>query len=161
MRKSKLLLIGLILYPIQFASNTIIIDVVKPKVPLETNDLTTNNTLDLLINAMIWVESKGDSLAIGDTQLKTPSVGVLQIRPIMVNEVNRILRLKKDKRRFALNDRFSKAKSIEMFRIWQQHHHLDSSFEKIARSWNGGNVGSKNTITSHYWDKVKSKLDKK
>ena len=46
-----------------------------------------------LIPAMIQVESLGNDSAIGDTHLVgNEAVGALQIRPIMIREVNRILK---------------------------------------------------------------------
>ena len=111
-----------------------------------------------LVEALIIVESQGNDSAIGDTHLGAPSVGVLQIRPIMVREVNRILKLKKTKLRFKLRDRFDRDKSIEMFTIWKEFHHKDSDFETIARNWNGGPNGYKRSSTLHYWKKVENEL---
>ena len=72
-----------------------------------------------LIPAMIQVESMGNDSAIGDRHLVgNEAVGALQIRPIMVREVNRILKLQKSEKRFKRKDRFSREKSIEMFLIW-------------------------------------------
>ncbi len=51
-----------------------------------------HDSIDVLVDALIYVESRGKDDAIGDTHLGKPSIGVLQIRPIMVREVNRILR---------------------------------------------------------------------
>ena len=42
----------------------------------------------ILVNAMIMVESRGIDSCIGDKHLSVPSIGVLQIRPVMVKEVN-------------------------------------------------------------------------
>ena len=112
-----------------------------------------------LVNALIQIESRGNDSAIGDTHLGEPSVGVLQIRPIMVREVNRILKLKKTEVRFKLKDRFDREKSIEMFLIWKEFHHKDSDFETIARNWNGGPNGYKNSRTLHYWKKVENELN--
>jgi len=114
----------------------------------------------LLINALILVESQGNDSAIGDTHLAEPSVGVLQLRPIMVREVNRILKRQKNKKRFKLKDRFSREKSIEMFWIWKNYHHPKGGFETIARNWNGGPRGYKNKRTEHYWAKVQLELNK-
>lgn len=116
--------------------------------------------INILLDALIQVESKGDSSAIGDTHMDVPSVGVLQIRPIMVREVNRILKKKKSKKRFKLKDRFSRTKSIEMFMIWKDYHHPNGGFEEIARCWNGGPRGIKNKRTEHYWAKVQIELNK-
>jgi hypothetical protein len=109
---------------------------------------------DLLLEAMIIVESNGNDSCIGDRNLGRPSVGCLQIRPIMVREVNRILRKQKIKKKYTLNDRYSRKKSIEMFYIWKDYHHSEDSDEVIARCWNGGPKGWKKKSTRYYWIKV-------
>jgi hypothetical protein len=109
---------------------------------------------DLLLEAMIIVESNGNDSCIGDKNLGRPSVGCLQIRPIMVREVNRILRKQKIKKKYTLNDRYSRKKSIEMFYIWRDYHHSEDSDEVIARCWNGGPKGWKKKSTRYYWIKV-------
>ena len=111
-----------------------------------------------LVNALIIVESQGNDSAVGDTHLGAPSIGVLQIRPIMVREVNRILKLKGTKHRYKMSDRWDREKSIEMFLIWKEFHHNDSDYEAIARSWNGGPKGPKNPRTYNYWKKVENQL---
>jgi hypothetical protein len=88
-------------------------------------------TIDDLIAALIFIESSGRENAIGDTNLRTPSIGVLQIRE----------------------------KSIEMFMIWHNHYHTNSNFEKIARCWNGGPRGMKKKGTIKYWIKVSKELN--
>lgn len=115
--------------------------------------------IDDLIQAMIMVESRGNDSAIGDTHLSSPSIGVLQIRPIMVREVNRILKITGSDDRFKLKDRFSREKSIEMFKVWYNYYHEDSEFETIARSWNGGPKGPTNSRTINYWNKVQDQLN--
>ena len=115
--------------------------------------------VDNLINALIMVESNGNDSAVGDTHLGEPSIGVLQIRPIMVREVNRILKIQKSDKRFKLSDRFDRNKTIEMFMVWKNFHHKQSDFETIARNWNGGPKGYKNPRTEKYWNKVQKELD--
>ena len=117
--------------------------------------------IEELIVAMIQVESRGLDSAIGDTHLGEPSVGVLQLRPIMVSEVNRILKKQKSEKRYKLKDRFSREKSIEMFMVWKNYYHPKGGFEEIARTWNGGPSGHKIKRTEHYWAKVKLELYKK
>jgi len=113
-----------------------------------------------LVNAIIMVESRGNDSAVGDRHLVgNEAIGVLQIRPIMVREVNRILRIQKSERRFDLKDRFDKNKSIEMFLIWKNFHHKNSDAETIARNWNGGPNGYKVNRTVKYWNKVKQQLN--
>ena len=109
---------------------------------------------DLLLEAIIVVESNGNDSCIGDRNLGRPSVGCLQIRPIMVREVNRILRKQKIKKKYNLKDRYSRKKSIEMFYIWKDYHHSEDSDEVIARCWNGGPKGWKKKSTNYYWVKV-------
>lgn len=111
-----------------------------------------------LVEALIQVESRGDASAVGDKHLSTPSIGVLQIRPIMVREVNRILKKLKSNKKYKLEDRFSRKKSIQMFMVWKNYYHKNSSIEKIARCWNGGPLGYKRKATLGYWNKVKNEL---
>ena len=126
--------------------------------PVHENTNDEIDSLDNLIEAMIQVESRGNDKAIGDKHLESPSVGCLQIRPVMVAEVNRILKRCKDDTRYVLDDRYSRDKSIMMFRIWKSYHHAKSSLEKIARCWNGGPRGYKNPSTLRYWNKVQAYL---
>ena len=105
---------------------------------------------DPLIAAIIQVESGGDTLAYN---CKEDAVGCLQIRPIMVREVNRLL----GKDSFTLSDRWSKVKSIQMFNILRSHL-KGASNEKIARVWNGGYNGHNKQGTLKYWQKVRNNL---
>jgi len=102
---------------------------------------------DPLIAAIIQVESGGDTLAYNS---KEDAVGCLQIRPIMVREVNRLL----GKDSFKLKDRWSKAKSIQMFNILRSHL-KGATDEQIARTWNGGYNGKNIPETLQYWIKVR------
>jgi len=133
------------------------VETIEPK-PIE--EIVIEPKIDKLIMALIQVESMGNDSAIGDTHLDEPSIGVLQLRPIMVREVNRILKKQKIKKKFKLKDRFSRNKSIEMFIIWKNYHHPEGGFETIARNWNGGPRGYKNPRTEHYWAKVQLELNK-
>ncbi len=130
-----------------------IIDIIEPEINLINGKIDNREEL---IEAMAFVESGGNPATIGDINLGTPSVGLLQIRPIMVREVNRILRKQGLDKRFKNSDRKSGDKSIEMFNIWADAYHLDSSYEKMARNWNGGPKGYKKSATSHYWKKVQN-----
>ena len=114
--------------------------------------------VDLLLEAMIQVESRGEEGSVGDKHLGRPSIGVLQIRPIMVREVNRILKKQNIKKKYELDDRYSREKSIEMFYIWKDYYHSEDSDEVIARCWNGGPKGWKRKATEYYWSKVQKEL---
>ena len=113
-----------------------------------------------LLNALIFVESRGNDSAIGDRHLVgNEAVGALQIRPIMVREVNRICKRIGSHQRFSLKDRFDRQKSIHMFMIWREFHHKDDSAEVIARNWNGGPKGYKKDRTIKYWNKIEKQLN--
>lgn len=103
---------------------------------------------DSVINAIIQVESGGDRKAKSGN-----SVGVMQITPTCVAECNRILRKRKSKKRFKLSDRFSIAKSKEMFILIQSAYNPMNSIEKAIRSWNGGQHYSIKR-TQRYFNKV-------
>ena len=110
-----------------------------------------------IVLGMIQVESNDNDSAYNKSE---EAVGCLQIRPIMVREVNRILKIQGNEERFNLKDRFDREKSILMFRVWQNYPHSNNNLEEIARSWNGGPKGVKNKRTEKYWIKVKEQLNK-
>lgn len=89
------------------------------------NQVDTINTWSIFIEALIWVESKGDEKAIGAND----DVGVLQIRPIMVAEANRIIGYDK----YTLEDRFSREKSIEMWQVVQDYHNPEKDIEEALK----------------------------
>lgn len=139
----------------------------KPEPPLlktpiiEQPIINPPQPVDELVNALIYVESHGNDSAIGDTHLETPSIGALQIRPVMVREVNRILKIMGSTQRYKLKDRFDRQSSIEMFLFWKNYHHPEDGFEEIARCWNGGGRGHLNPRTEKYWIKVQKQLNEK
>jgi hypothetical protein len=114
-----------------------------------------------LLNALIEVESNGNPRAVGDTHLKGgPSIGILQIRPVMVDDVNRILRLQGKPKRYTYSDRYDEEKSVEMFLIFVDYYHGGfDDYEAIARTWNGGPNGLQKKSTDKYWNKVNNHLE--
>lgn len=104
------------------------------------------------IDAVIMVESSGNDKA---HNLSEDAVGCLQIRPIMVREVNRLLKKRGEYRSYTLEDRWSRRKSIEMFLVFNRN---VSKFENQARRWNGGPRGMNKTATIKYWNKIKRRL---
>jgi hypothetical protein len=103
---------------------------------------------DKLIEACIYVESRGDNLAFNS---KENAAGCLQIRPILVKEANRLI----GSEAYTLQDRWRRDKSIEMFNIIKSNINNPTN-ERVARTWNGGyNFGKS---TDSYWNKVKQKL---
>ena len=118
---------------------------------------------DVLYSSIVWVESKGNANAkSGDG-----SVGIIQIKPVMVKEVNRICKIQGIEKKFTLADRKNPRKSEEMFWIYQEFYNpdlnLDSLSEKdmavLARKWNGGPYGDRKRATKKYWRKVSKRVN--
>lgn len=109
------------------------------------------STAPSILSAIIAVESGGDPSAIGDSGA---AVGILQIHPIMVADVNRIL----SRPAYTLEDRLSPARSIEMFTIYTSHYTPSWEPELVARRWNGGPRGHLKPSTLPYWHLIQSHL---
>jgi len=163
MRKLMLLLI-----PISFGmggtqTQLISVETIEPtKLEVEVGEpkfVKPVYTLDVepLIQAMIMVESRGNDSAYHKGE---KAAGCLQIRPIMVREVNRILGIQKSELEYTLEDRWSREKSIEMFHIVNNHHNKNSTYEEIARAWNGGPNWAEKSLTKRYWKRVQKQLKK-
>lgn len=109
-----------------------------------------NELLNILIPILMTVESGNDPNAVGDAGL---AVGVLQIHPCVIEDVNRIY--KKD---YKLADRFDVEKSEEICRLYLQHYanyYENPTAKTLARIWNGGPMGPKKSSTEKYWFKVR------
>lgn len=113
----------------------------------------------LLILAIAIVESGCNTSALN---VEEDAVGYLQIRPCVVEDVNRIL----GNERFSLDDRYDKQASIEMFKIYTlfYYNHYKSKIkmsehEARARIWNGGPKGWQKSATKKYWRKVREQRD--
>ncbi|MBB76541.1 MAG: hypothetical protein CMJ75_18710 [Planctomycetaceae bacterium] len=103
-----------------------------------------------LFIAIVLVESGGDPTAVGDGG---EAIGIAQIRPILVEDVNRI----EGEERFKHSDALNPLLAFEMFVIYSEHyadHTDDYSPEGIARRWNGGPTGHEKEATKAYWAKV-------
>ena len=110
------------------------------------------------IDAVIEVESGGDDSAYNKRER---AVGCLQIRPIAVREVNRLLESYGVDGKYTLDDRYDRGRSIEMFSIMADQVEYcefiseEEFFEIVARRWNGGPRGARKKSTIKYWEKVK------
>ena len=114
----------------------------------EDNIQASDFNWEPVMEAIIQVESSGNPNARSGS-----SCGAMQITPILVKECNQILKRKKSKKRFTLRDRFSVAKSKEMFLLIQSYFNPGNNIEKAIRSWKGGmNYSVKRT--QRYFDKV-------
>lgn len=89
-----------------------------------------NDDWEDFTKALIWVESKGDSKAVGSNN----DVGVLQITPILLRDCNRILEMEV----FKLEDRLDSLKSVEMFNIIQDHYNPQHDYHWALKLWNSG-----------------------
>jgi hypothetical protein len=96
------------------------------------------------LQAIIFVESSNGENRYNPGE--TEAVGLLQIHPIMVRDVNRIVGYEK----YQLSDRLSDKASIEMFQIFQRHYNPSGNFEIMARIWNGGPRGTQKASTVNY-----------
>jgi hypothetical protein len=103
-----------------------------------------------LWEAVCRVESGGNPLAVGDGG---KAVGIAQIHPILVKDVNRFAGTK-----YTLNDRFDPVKSREMFNLYIEHYAKGRSVGFKARVWNGGPKGAYKDATLAYWRKIQPKL---
>lgn len=83
---------------------------------------------DIFVQALIQVESEGKADAVG----KTNDVGILQITPIYVEDVNRIL----GEERYNLSCRTDTEKSLEMFEILQSHYNPKKDIDKAIKLHN-------------------------
>lgn len=121
-------------------------------------DLSKNDSIDtpivqiepvsdweMLIEALIQVESEGNPFAVG----KTNDLGILQITPIYVKEVNRILK----GNFYFLEDRTDIDKSLEMFEVYQSHHNPSKDIYKAIKIHNPG-------AGQWYTNKVMNKFNK-
>ena len=114
----------------------------------KTSDVDWNPIMD----AIIQVESEGNPKAVSGN-----SVGAMQITPILVKDCNDILKRQKSKKRYTMDDRYSVAKSKEMFLIIQKYYNPENSIEKAIRLWNGG-VKYTTRATNRYYKKVLAQM---
>ncbi len=133
MRKTKILILTCILSVFMITANA-----------QKKNEYDWNK----VINAIIQVESKGNASA-----KSKDCVGILQIRPILVKDVNEYLKMKKSKKRYTLGDRYSAEKSKEMFILYQKRYNPTNNVEKAIRLWNGG-IGYSVAKTQNYLKRV-------
>ena len=98
-----------------------------------------------VIEAIIQVESQGDPNAYNPNG---DCCGILQIRQMLVRDVNRISGYEK----YSLQDRFDAEKSKEMFRIIQSYYNKKNDINLAIRMWNVGTIAiyDKNKGVSYY-----------
>ena len=101
-----------------------------------------------VMDAITQVESEGNERAVSGT-----SCGAMQIKPILVEDCNAILKNRGLAKRFTLNDRFNTKKSREMFVLIMSQYNPTNDIERAIRLWNGG---IRYTVkgTQRYYNKV-------
>lgn len=107
-----------------------------------------------VMDAIIEVESNGNPNA-----RRGNSLGAMQITPVLVAECNDILKSRRSKKRYKLSDRFSVAKSKEMFLLIQSKHNPMNNIERAIRSWNGG-LHYSVSRTQRYFERVMRAMKK-
>ena len=143
--------------------NTIIIDI---EISTIMDRATSSNSINIkcpkslynhylpLINAIIYVESRGDTTLVG----KNGDTGMMQQLEISVVEANRLNKF--NDKNYTLADRFDPKSQIEMFLIIQEHYNKSGDYETAARLWNGHDLKKQKSATLIYWKKVQSAMIK-
>lgn len=111
-------------------------------------DLNPPHTFDDLLDAIEWVESRGDPWAVG----ANGEVGAYQLSKIYVDDVNRF----SWPGRFTYKERYVKHISRNMVRKYLKHY--GGTFEEMARKHNGGPNGWKKESTKPYWEKIQARM---
>jgi len=83
---------------------------------------------DRFVLALIDVESEGRDSIVG----RNDDVGILQLTPIYVKEVNRLMKTDS----FKLSHRWDRKRSLEMFDIIQSHYNVERDIDKAIRLHN-------------------------
>ena len=134
----------------------------------EVEAIARKPSLNDLLDAIEWVESKGDPDAIGDGGA---AVGAYQIHKIYVDDVNRIRAHQNLTRpsdfdehgRIMLRNPFSYEartdRTLSRLMTITYLMHYGGTPEEMARKHNGGPQGHKKESTLPYWEKVKSRME--
>jgi len=104
----------------------------------------------LLLSALIQIESGGNDLARG----RHGELGALQIKPILVRDVNRIMGT-----HYAHSQVTNRAVSTFIAQSYLAHYGKNLSDENLARIWQGGPVGHKKSSTRAYARRVMRELE--
>ena len=116
--------------------------------------MDTINIIKLIL-AMMSVESGMNTNAYSERE---EAAGALQIRPIMVHDVNRIAGYRK----YSPSDRYDLEQSIHIALDYWNHYCTEDRLgepvtaEILARCWNAGYEGMKRGNGSEYWEKVRA-----
>ena len=103
----------------------------------------------LLLSALIQIESAGNDLARG----KHGELGALQIKPILVRDVNRIMGT-----HYAHQQVTNRVTSIFIANAYLSHYGKHLSDESLARLWQGGPKALKRSSSRAYGRRVMREL---
>jgi hypothetical protein len=103
----------------------------------------------LLLSALIQIESHGNDLARG----KHGELGALQIKPILVRDVNRIMGT-----HYAHQQVTNRAVATFIARAYLAHYGHNLSDESLARIWQGGPKALKRSSSRAYGRRVMREL---
>jgi soluble lytic murein transglycosylase-like protein len=106
----------------------------------------------LLLSALIQIESGGNDHARG----RHGELGALQIKPIMVRDVNRIMGT-----HYAHTQVTNRAISIFIAESYLAHYGKNLSDESLARLWQGGPKGAKKSSTRAYGRRVMREIERR
>ena len=148
MKKTSFILLILILFPLLLHA--------PPRADVKESQMRMKKEYekDKILEAIMEKESNFNTKAVNK---KENAVGILQIRPIMVREVNKILKNKGDSVSYSLADRLDSTKSVQMYYIFQKTRNPEYDPQIACYLWNGGT--RKQLKMSHqYWLDVQKRL---
>jgi soluble lytic murein transglycosylase-like protein len=105
----------------------------------------------LLLSALIQIESHGNDHARGHHG----ELGALQIRPIMVRDVNRLMGTS-----YTHQQVTNRATAVFIANAYFAHYGRNLSDESLARLWQGGPKGAKKSSTRAYGRRVMRELER-
>ena len=105
----------------------------------------------LLLSALIQIESNGNDLAKG----RHGELGALQIKPILVRDVNRIMGTS-----YAHQQVTNRATATFIANAYLSHYGRNLSDESLARLWQGGPKGLRKPSTRAYARRVMRELER-
>lgn len=129
MSKTMIVIIGIIAVSFQVSPRY-----GKPRIRVPDREASEETGWDRLAEAISIVESRKDDNAYNAA---SGALGRWQMKKIYVDEVNRILTLKKDGRRYHYQDRTNPKRAREMFDIYQAHHNPKKSVDRAIRLHRG------------------------
>lgn len=111
-----------------------------------SDHITTLVKYEKFVNALTWVESRHDSLAVGSAH----DLGLFQITPIRLLDYNR-----RTGKHYTDQDLFNPRIS----RIIFDYYSKDLPFEEAARKWNRA-YQWRDSLGTVYWNRVSKQLNK-